>query len=262
MPEETVNTTVNPYRKAASLAFRRLAWDLSPVSWEARRRLRRLRDTHLGEKSIIMCNGPSLLQVDFDLLSNSGVFTFGLNKINLLFDKTEHRPSCIVAVNPFVIEQNLEFFNKTSVQLFIKAHRGIKTRDNVYYLHTSNVHGSFAGDVSMSLWEGHTVTYVAMQIAYHLGFAEVGLVGCDHSFSVKGPPNQIVTADASDSDHFDPTYFSDGMKWQLPDLAESEMAYHKALQVFDTAGRRLFNCTRGGKLEILPRRELAAFLAD
>lgn len=255
--------TVNPYRKAAGLLLGRLAWDVDPRSWQARRRLGALRDTHRGEKAVIMCNGPSLLKVDFDRLSASGVHTIGLNKINLLYDRTNHRPASIVSVNPLVIEQNLAFFNQTEMPLFIDskaAWKGLKTRRNVHYLHSTGVHGSFARDVSMSLFQGHTVTYVALQVAYHLGFHEVALVGCDHSFSTKGPPNKTVQAGGSDPDHFDPNYFAGDMKWQLPDLLESEMAYLKAFQVYEESGRRLYNCTDGGKLEILPRKTLAEFL--
>ncbi|WP_277882134.1 hypothetical protein [Oculatella sp. FACHB-28] len=39
-----------------------------------------------------------------------GTYTFGLNKINLLFEYSEFRPSCIVSVNSFVVEQNAEFY--------------------------------------------------------------------------------------------------------------------------------------------------------
>ena len=38
-----------------------------------------------------------------------GVFTIGLNKINLLFEYSKFRPSCIVAVNKFVIDR-IEIF--------------------------------------------------------------------------------------------------------------------------------------------------------
>lgn len=255
--------TVNPYRTGAGLVLRRLRWDLDPRSWQARRRLRAIRDSHAGEKAVIMCNGPSLLKVDFDRLAASGVYTIGLNKINLLYDRTSHRPSSIVAVNPFVIQQNLDFYNSTDTPLFIDSvaiRQGLKTRDNVYYLHSGALYGSFAQDVSISIYQGFTVTYVALQIAFHLGFEAVALVGCDHNFATRGPANKTVTAQGPDRNHFDPNYFADGVQWQLPDLVESEISYTKALQVYELSGRRLYNCTDGGKLEILPRKDLADFL--
>lgn len=255
--------TINPYRHGASLFLRRLKWDVNYRSWRSRARLRRLRNKHRGQKAVILCNGPSLLKVDFDQLSHSGVFTFGLNKINMLFDKTDFRPSTIVAVNPYVIEQNREFYNSTEIPLLLDScgtKVGINFRENIAFLHSAALHGAFARDCSMSIFQGHTVTYVALQLAFHMGFSRVALVGCDHNFATKGPANKTVESGDSDPNHFDPKYFSGGDKWQLPDLFESEMAYFKAKTEYEETGRKIVNCTEGGKLEIFPRSSLESFL--
>ena len=259
VPAYSNRARINPYRTAAGLLLRRLRWDFKPESWRSRARLRAEYDKYAGQKAVILCNGPSLLKADLRLLE--GVFCYGLNKINLLFDKNEFRPSCIVAVNPFVIEQNEAFFNSTNIRLFLDAigTKFVRARDNVVFLHSSGTPG-FAQDCSLSVFQGHTVTYVAMQLAFHMGFHDVALIGCDHDFAVKGPANATVVADKEDKSHFDPRYFSAGMKWQLPDLAQSEAAYEMARAEFHAAGRRLVNCTEGGKLEILERMTLRDFL--
>src|SRR3546814_7598819 len=64
----------NPYLSAAGLLINRLAWDVRPEALRSRRRLDLCRDEHAGRKAVIMCNGPSLLETDFDLLHRSGVF--------------------------------------------------------------------------------------------------------------------------------------------------------------------------------------------
>jgi hypothetical protein len=99
--------TINPYRSAANLILFRLMWDLHPYSWVSRKRLKIWKNRFRELKAVILCNGPTLNKVNFDDLSASGMFTFGLNKINLLFKRTDFRPSAIVAVNPHVIEQNV-----------------------------------------------------------------------------------------------------------------------------------------------------------
>ena len=114
----------------------------------------------------------------------------------------------------------------------------------------------------MGIHQGNTVTYVAMQLAFHMGFQDVALVGCDHSFAVSGPANKTVVAEGMDQSHFDPNYFSNGDKWQLPDLDESESSYRKASQVYSAHGRRLVNATVGGKLDVLERVSLGSFLAS
>jgi hypothetical protein len=251
---------VNPYLRAADLVARRLLWDVRPQSWTSRARIKRLQHAHAGKTAIIICNGPSLLRTDLSLLN--GVYTFGLNKINLLFDKTDFRPSCIVAMQEFVLEQNAEFYNTTDIPLFVSYTRlgTVKPRENVVFLYSSGVR-AFSKDCSMAVDNGHTVTFVALQLAFHMGFKDVALVGADHSFAVDGPPNKIATAGARDESHFDPNYFAGGVKWVLPDLFQSEVSYEMARQMFAAYDRRVVNCTVGGKLEIFPRMTLEDFLA-
>lgn len=253
--------TINPYRIVASMALRRLKWDLQPESWRSRHRLKRIRGGHEGERAVVLCNGPSLLKADLSLLD--GVFTFGLNKINLLFDRSSFRPSCIVAVNSLVIEQNADFFGATDIPLFLDsaALKWVKPRNSIAFLHSQPIPG-FAQDCAISVWQGATVTYVALQLAYHMGFQRVALIGADHSFSAKGPAHKAVSAATIDRDHFDPRYFSSGMRWQLPDLPQSELAYTLARESFEADGRRIVNATEGGKLEIFERQSLREFLGS
>lgn len=244
---------------AIGSAVNRLLWDIKLESCRSRRILRTWKDRHKGGSAVILCNGPSLRKTDFSLLQNQ--FTFGLNKIHLLFDYSEFRPDCIVAVNRHVIEQTIDFYRTTTLPLFLDSSASpyLGKRPNVAYLHSAGI-ARFARDVSFSIYQGHTVTFVAMQLAFHMGFHDVALIGCDHDFAVKGPANATVVADKEDKSHFDPRYFSGGMKWQLPDLAQSEAAYEMARATFHAAGRRLVNCTEGGKLEILERMTLRDFL--
>lgn len=254
--------SINPYLAALGIIIGRLNWDLNPLSWKARKKIKVWKEKYAGQKAVILCNGPSLNKTDFSLLQKSSIFTFGLNKINLLFERSDFRPSCIVSVNPFVIEQNKNFYNTTDIPLFIDARgrKWVAFRKNVHFLHSGGISGQFARDCSVSICQGFTVTYVAMQLAFHMGFIDVALVGCDHYFQSKGPPNKQVQAGKIDYDHFDPRYFSDSAAWQLPDLTASEFHYEKARNIFNHFGRRLVNCTDGGQLEKLERMPLDAFL--
>lgn len=253
---------VNPYREAAHLVLNRMRWDLHPAAWKSRSKLTRIRNEHDGKSAVILCNGPSLLKTDLSLLE--GTFTFGLNKINLLFESHPFRPSSIVSVNPHVIEQNLPFFNSTDIPLFVDSRAvtelGLHFRENVHALHSARIR-RFARDCSWSLYQGHTVTFVALQLAFHMGFSRVALVGCDHYFSTPGPANALVESRSDDPNHFHPDYFGKGMKWQLPDLFESEVAYTMAKNMYAAFNREVVNCTSGGALEIFRRDSLADFLA-
>jgi hypothetical protein len=254
--------SVNPYINAMSLVRDRLNWDLNLKSWSSRKKLHRLRNSYVGKKAVIICNGPSLRKVDFDSLVDTDIYFFGLNKINLLFDETRFRPNAVVACNQFVIEQNKDFYNSTDLQLFINSDQAsiIKNRGNVVYLNYSALPRKFARDCSVSLFQGHTVTYVAMQLAFHMGFQELALIGCDHHFETKGASNKTVTAGETDPNHFHPKYFADGVKWDLPDLLGSEYHYDLADKMFKHFGRRIINCTDGGKLEVFERMPLQEFI--
>jgi len=252
--------TLNPYLGAAFDVLERLKWDVRLEAWRSRRRLKDWKERFSGQNAVIVCNGPSLLKSDLSLLKN--VYSFGLNKINLLFDRSSFRPSCIVSVNPFVIEQNASFFNETELPLFLDslAVKWIASRPNVAFLHSTSQQ-KFAKDCSISIYQGHTVTFVALQLAFHMGFREVALIGCDHDYAVKGPPNKVVVSGARDESHFDPNYFAGGVKWHLPDLLRSEVAYTLARDVYASHGRRIVNATEGGQLEIFPRMGLEEFMA-
>lgn len=255
--------TVNPYFHGLSMVLKCLYWDLHYQSFVSRKKLINARDSHASKQAVILCNGPSLNNVDFRMLADSGVYCFGLNKINLLFDRVDFRPDCIVSVNKFVIEQNADYFNTTNIDLFIDSaaatRRIVKARSNVTFMHSTTLQ-KFARDVSVSINQGNTVTFVTFQLAFHMGFTSVALVGADHTFAVKGAANKTVVSGERDEGHFDPGYFAGGMTWQLPDLFESEVWYGRARQIYAAYDREILNCTQGGELEVFKRQTLEAFL--
>ena len=253
---------LNQYRTAASLVKHRLKWDISVFGRVQKRRVTSWEDRMSGGRAVILCNGPSLNRTDFDALQASGLFVFGLNKINLLFPRVQLRPNVIVAVNQKVIEQNAEFFRQTTIPLFLdaSARSVVPPRDNVFYLFSSGPDGTFSTDLRRGINQGFTVTYAALQVAFYMGFREVALVGADHTFAVKGPANAEAIASGPDRSHFDPNYFADGVPWDLPDLVGSEYHYQVADIVYTNAGRSITNCTDGGALEIYAKSSLADFI--
>jgi hypothetical protein len=104
----------------------------------------------------------------------------------------------------------------------------------------------FITDARRTLWPSATVTYVAMQLAYHIGFDEVILIGVDHSFTTQGKPHSTVVSEGDDPNHFASNYFGRGFKWQLLDLEISEIAYRMARTAFESDGRKIVDATIGG----------------
>lgn len=252
------------YRIGLGFVKNKIKWDIKSEARTSRKELSQLKNKYSGKKMVLLCNGPSLNKVDFQFLKDSGVFCVGLNKINLLFDRTDFRPDLIVSVNKLVIEQNADFFNQTEIPIILdsSAANKINKRKGVNFIYSLPFQLKFAGDVTGAVCQGYTVTYVALQVAFHLGFEEVALVGCDHSFATKGSSNMTVTSGQSDPNHFSDKYFSGGMKWQLPDLLGSEIHYKMAKEYYESKGRKIFNCTEGGLLEIYERKDLKEFINE
>lgn len=265
--EQFGRETINPYRHAVAEIISRLRWDLQPESWRSRRLLKQQKNQYVGKRCVILCNGPSLNKVDFDLLSDfqkrDQVIVIGLNKIHLLFARTKFRPDLIASVNRLVIEQTANFFNGTSIPLYLVSNAldFVSPRANVAFMQPS-CQRKFCRDISLSINLGYTVTFVAMQLAYHLGIRDLALVGCDHNFATKGPANTTSEVAPAEKSHFDPTYYEAGQKWQLPDLAASEYHYSMAAEVFSASLGRVVNCTQGGKLDLYARMDLIDWLAE
>ena len=252
--------SLNPYEVGIRILLNRLFWDITPGSWKYRRKLKALRDRHKDEKAVIICNGPSLL--DTDLSSLDGVFTFGLNKINLLFEQTDFRPSSIVAVNPYVIEQNSDFFCSSEIPLFLDRNAvklGVFPRNNICLLHSSNI-PYFSRDCSISVFQGYTVTYVALQLAFHMGFKKVAIIGCDHDYHMAGEPYSLSQNKNKDPAHFCEDYFSPDQCWEFPDLRNSEVYYDLARRCFEENNRMIVNASVRTKLDVFPLMPLDDFI--
>ena len=76
---------------------------LHPWRRESIRRLAALKDIHKGRRAFIIGNGPSLRQTDLSKLRNE--FTFGMNRIYLLFPELGFHTTYFVSINDLVIEQ-------------------------------------------------------------------------------------------------------------------------------------------------------------
>jgi len=256
LPDPILQVARNTYD-----AFRRLpqlpAAYLHPWRRESIRRLAELKDIHKGKRAFIIGNGPSLKQTDLSKLKNE--FTFGMNRIYVLFPELGFATTYFCSINDLVIEQ----FNADILALpmpkFLawRSHRyfnpNLPISQLPTFLYTSYTGPRFSPDVRGRVWESATVTNVALQLAFHMGFEKVILIGVDHNFTSKGEANKTVISQGDDPNHVSPNYFGKGIKWQLPDLDTSEIGYALARDAYQKAGREILDATVGGKLTIFPK---------
>ena len=248
----------NLSRAAWILIRHAAAWPLATIHpWRRAsiRRLAELKDSRRGQRAFILGNGPSLARTDIQKLR--GEQTLGLNRVFLAFPDWGFSTSYFVCVNDLVIEQSVPEITGLNVPKFLswRSRHFVDPDSHTIFLNSTYERPTFAKDVRGRVWEGATVTYVALQLAYHMGFDPVFLIGVDHSFSSKGQPNSTVVSQGDDADHFDPRYFGQGFRWQLPDLEANERAYQMARTAFERDGRRVLDATIGGLLTVFPKVE-------
>ncbi len=227
---------------------------LHPWRRKSRSRMREYQDIHRGKRCFIIGNGPSLKQTDLSRLK--GEFTLGMNRIYLLFPELGFPTTYFVSINDLVIEQCAAEIAALPVPKFISWHSNRHFQrfpEDMVFLYTTYTGRQFAYDMTRRIWEGATVTNVALQLAFYMGFEQVILIGVDHNFASKGEANKTVTSDGADPNHFSANYFGKGFRWQLPDLDTSEIGYSLARTAFQQAGREVLDATVGGKLTIFPK---------
>ena len=220
------------------------------------RRLRRFRNRHVRESCFILGNGPSLGQMD--LVSLNERYVFGSNQIYLLFDRVDLRLSYHVSTDPMAIQRGAYQFSKQAWPTFITWKSGrtyLRGHDHIHFIRIRDEGDDeesrmypplFTTDISKPVWDGGTVTYVALQIAFYMGFQRVYLIGVDHSFQKHAPGSP-------DPNHFDPRYARPSRLSLPPDVRAMEVAYRTAKAAYEKDGRQILDATVGGQLDIFEK---------
>lgn len=230
---------------------------LHPWRRESIKRLAALKDIHKGKRAFIIGNGPSLKQTDLSKLKNE--ITFCMNRFYLAFPELGFTATYLCISNELVVEQFVDDINALTIPKFISWRSrpyfssDLPASKLPTFIYTTYTGPGFARDVRGRVWEGATVTNLALQLAYHMGIAKAILIGVDHNFTSKGEANKLVVSQGDDPNHFMPNYFGKGVKWRLPDLDTSEVGYVFARDAYRQVGREVLDATVGGKLTVFPK---------
>jgi len=246
-------TALSSTRYAIKRASQLPAATFHPLRRNSIRQLEEYKDIHQNQRCFIIGNGPSLKLTNLSLLRNE--YTFGMNRFYLMFPELEFSTTFYLSINSLVIEQCANDIGALTIPKFIswRSYNLIQPSKDLIFLHTTYTGPKFEPDARKRLWEGATVTYVALQLAFYIGFSQVILIGVDHNFTTQGTPNTTVISQGDDPDHFHKNYFGKGFRWQLPDLQTSERGYRLAQEAYLGAGRQILDATIGGKLNVFPK---------
>jgi hypothetical protein len=225
--------------------------------------IKALKGKYDGKRCFIICTGPSLTTEDLDKIRDE--YTFGMNSICLLDDKTSFRPTFYGCNDLGVykkLKTSIEQYCGNQIEVFvsdrIKRHGDIKKGwhvfpENVAY-HTydrwfkQNFWCKFSGDCYRTIYGMHSITHSLIQLAVYMGFKEIYLLGADCNF----PKGKQI-------------HFQD---YGVPDTTidtarERNIAgYKEVKKQMNQYGFTVFNATRGGALEVFERVNLDDLLKE
>ena len=230
--------------------------------------LKTMKGIHEGQRCFIIGNGPSLRAGDLDLLNDE--YTFAANSIFKIFDQTVWRPTYYLSVDDKVLKEvQHELLNYDCGHIFVRYGKsritGPTNRITKIYIEDLlfNTNGTrvctplkyISEDVSDHFCNGGTVTFESMQLAIYMGFKEIYLLGIDHNYSRTYDLSGKVKVDLTVEDHFDHKEFNSKTAYPA-NLSTAQYSYTIAREYCDTHGIKIYNATRGGKLEVFERIEL------
>lgn len=212
-----------------------------------------------GKRCFVIGNGPSLGIEDLNTIKDNNDVSFSANKIFKLFNQTKWRPTYYAVCDTTLYknfkneidELNLEkFFPLDIFDLYIKDKaKNVHLFSRLPFQFFNNK-PCFNPKLRGRFSEGGTITYHLLQLAVAMGFKEIYLLGIDFSFSWGIGPDGKYFEDPSIKDHF----AADKTKTDtMPNLYYNLQAYKSAKKYADIHGIKIYNATRGGKLEVFPR---------
>jgi hypothetical protein len=213
--------------------------------------MKRFYNKHKDERAFIICNGPGLNDIDVTKLNDSIVFI--MNRGYLLADRGLNISNTyFVSIDELIQSQ----FKKEMEAVKCRAKFANRISGANKMRWTGDIK-KFSKDITKPIWQGHSVTNTALQIAYYMGCTPVYIVGMDHYISYKeydkSTGNYKVLT--KDSNHFDSNYYPKGYTFHGQDLGAVEIGYGLATEAYWSSGRELYNASTRTRLDesIMPR---------
>lgn len=256
---------LHPYTRKLKMLFLKLQTAFPPMHSNNQKKIMKFRNIHSGKRCFVLGNGPSLKISDLTRLHELKQYTFASNRIYLAFGETAWRPTYYCALDDLFFRKNADFLEQLSgfPKFFPLQVRDGKWGENIesgyYFRYMTDYHRDglprFSFNPAFGVYSGRSVTYGMLQLAFFMGFTSVYLIGMDHNFIIPDESKNKgqVLIDQGQPNHFHRDYYKNGEPWNKPNLDQNEHGYIKAMRIFENAGRKIYNATRGGKLEIYPR---------
>lgn len=232
-------------------------------------KLRELQNRHRGKRCFICATGPSLTLADVEMLKDE--YVFGVNSICAIYSRTDWRPQFYVFQDYPIYEMYGEIFNENGKTLVFSGDplvsfpysKRIKIKERWVRFPLNWAYHTYAGrkgrpfvyfsdNCYERVYSGYTVTYSAIQLAMYMGFEEIYLLGVDCDYK-SGKKNHFMKMK------------NEAIRSSQVARTECEyqsLAYQKARQMAEERNVHIYNASRGGKLEVFPRKKLEEVLKN
>ena len=213
--------------------------------------LKKYESIHEGERCFIICTGPSLTLNDVEKLKNE--YTFSMNSIIKLYPQTDWRPTYYVIEDIDVymkLENDLNQYQPSPLFISDWLAERVKPKFAIVPFPFDMLNHfdvgfhkfpkyRFSKNAYAMLYHGYSVTYLIMQLAVYMGFKEIYLLGCDCNYS-------------GEKRHF--KEYNIPLRYSASTLERKMIrGYQVAREYCDAYGVKIYNATRGGKLEVFER---------
>lgn len=228
-----------------------------------------LKNKYDGSRCFIIGNGPSLSKEDLDLLINEKTFAF--NRIYDMYPYTEWRPDFYMMVDKNllnILKKDIKSLSDSDI--FINDKKMVEKFRKLVNIHQIVLSGEFFikkekmiinkvnEDVFLNFSVTHTVVLSAMEFAFFMGFKEIYLLGVDCNFSCTIDMEGNKKIDDEVISHFEA--MKDKNKY--PAYKEAMIiCFQKFKDYADAHDIKIYNATKGGKLEVFPRVKLDTVLS-
>lgn len=235
------------------------------------------RNKYKGRPGFVLGNGPSLQQMDLSALKDE--ITIGCNGIYKNFDEWGWKVDYLLFED---IEQTeLRRHDIPGVKGPIKLaglHNAyaFKADRDTYFMNVRNLDADFlqdqfpqfSEDFAYQVHLASTVTYIGLQLAFHLGCDPVYVIGIDHNYGELPrmfPPCKLTITEENihlvRGLHMKQDYYKVGDVIGVPSIDYMEEGYKKAREVFEAHGRRVLNAGLDSALEVFDKVDFSSIFS-
>ena len=244
---------------------------------------------HTGKRCFILGNGPSLKNVDLEILKDEYVFTVncfsrvkGFEKVNSnyhlwidssffeLRDDQKYNHDDLIEDYYKISKTNAVCFVPSIAFNFIKKNNLDKILDFHYLLlgQDSVNNPKIEYDLSKFITGYTNVVQYAISIAIYMGFSEIYLLGCDSTgvMSLLNTAMNLSNSDvhAYDKDDVDERNKQILSKWTMTDVFYDQYllfhGYRVLEQITVKKGIKLINCSDSTLINEIPRKKISEIL--